>query len=567
MELLDGLFFGLASSVKFVHEWWRNSMNSVDFSNPKFHEVITLRKPSVDSSVTHVGETELNTTTKGTRVIDQVAQVNSHSSTSRHGDATNGALQSVSGGKSAIDLLNDAPVSPFHRRAILISGMGFFTDAYDLFIIATVAVLVKTQWHMSTAQTSWVTGAAILGAFVGAFIFGRLADIFGRKNVYVTVALIMIVGAILSAFSPSVMWLVISRFILGLGIGGDYPVSAVLMSEYANRKDRGRMVGLVFSMQAVGLIVGPLVGLILLASGLSDNLVWRLLLGLGALPAAGVVYLRSKMPESPRFVHHVKGGEKQAADNLALFVKGEIEDATVMGSNVTSRMSFRSFISNPKMWRLLLGTAGTWFLFDYAYYGNTLSLPVILAKVSPVATLQTKLLWTLGIFVVFALPGYLLAVAKMDRIGHRRLQFIGFFVMALCFVVLAAVPALTTVTVPFLAVFGVSYFFVQFGPNMTTFVLPSEVFPVSQRTTGHGFAAGIGKLGAFAGVFLVPYLETRIGLRGMLLVAGGAAVLGFLLTNVLPEPAQLSLEEVADHHQIIQFEKVSVDVSPEAHVA
>ena len=84
--------------------------------------------------------------------------------------------------------------------------MGFFTDAYDLFVIATVATLVKTQWHLSTTQTSWVTGSAILAAFFGAFIFGRIADVFGRKTVYVTVAVIMIVGAI------------------GLGSGPRFPV-------------------------------------------------------------------------------------------------------------------------------------------------------------------------------------------------------------------------------------------------------------------------------------------------------------------------------------------------------
>ena len=124
---------------------------------------------------------------------------------------------------------------------------------------------------------------------------------------------------------------------------------------------------------------------------------------------------------------------------------------------------------------LLVGTAGSWFLFDYAYYGNTLSLPAILKQVDSTASLETKLLWTLGLFVVFAVPGYTLAVMKMDRIGHRRLQFIGFWVMAAAFLTLAAFAALTTMIVPFLAIFGLSYFFVQFGPNMTTFVLPSEV--------------------------------------------------------------------------------------------
>jgi MFS family permease len=192
-----------------------------------------------------------------------------------------------------------------------------------------------------------------------------------------------------------------------------------------------------------------------------------------------------------------------------------------------------------------VATAGTWFLFDYAYYGNTLSLPAILKDVDPGATLVTKLVWTLGIFVVFALPGYALAVARMDRIGHRRLQHIGFAVIAVAFIVLGVVHELTTAVAPFLAVFGLSYFFIEFGPNTTTFVLPSEVFPVSMRTTGHGIAAGVGKLGAFVGVFLVPQLELHIGLRGMLLVAGIAATAGFLLTFVLPEPARRSLEAVS----------------------
>jgi MFS family permease len=442
------------------------------------------------------------------------------------------------------DLLNEAPRSRFHRRAVLISGMGFFTDAYDLFVIGTVAAIVTTQWHLSTTEASWVAGSALLGAVIGAFVFGRIADILGRKSVYALVAAVMIVGALASAFSPNFLFLVVARFVLGLGIGGDYPVSAVLMSEYSNRRDRGRLVGMVFSMQALGLIVGPLVGLALLSSGVSEALSWRLLLGLGAVPAATVIYLRAKMPESPRFQARVQGKSQRAALQAVAFSQGVL-DASVVSDEGERRMSLREFVTNPRMLLLLLGTAGTWFLFDYAYYGNTLSLPAILKGVDPHATLEAKLAWTLAIFLVFAVPGYGLAVLRMDRIGHKRLQLIGFTVMAAAFVALGAIPRLTATVVPFLLVFGLSYFFVEFGPNTTTFVLPSEVFPVSMRTTGHGISAGVGKLGAFIGVFLVPQLQHHIGLRGMLIVAAGASVLGFALSLVLPEPAGRSLEDVS----------------------
>lgn len=517
-------------------------------SSREVHDQITCRLPSPNHPVSSFCDNRLVTN------LDSEAHPNPRLRAFRSGAAPGvGALAACgpgpsadasTAGASASDLLNDAPTSRFHRRAVLISGMGFFTDAYDLFVISTVATLVKAQWTLSTTMTSWVTGAAILGAFVGAFCFGRLADVFGRKTVYVTVAVVMIVGALLSAVAPSVGWLVLARLLLGLGIGGDYPVSAVLMSEYANRNDRGRLVGLVFSMQAVGLIVGPLIALALLSSGMSDDLVWRLLLGVGALPAAGVIYLRSRMPESPRFVQQVKGRAEQAARSLESFTKGEVAATGPVATTNGERVSFRSFLTNPTMLKLLVGTAGSWFLFDYAYYGNTLSLPVILGRVAPSGTVKMNLVWTLGIFIVFALPGYLVSVARMDRIGHRRLQFIGFSVMAACFLVLAAVPTLTSAIAPFLLLFGVSYFFVQFGPNTTTFVLPSEVFPVSQRTTGHGIAASIGKLGAFVGVFLVPRLETSVGLRGMLVVAGASAALGLLTTSVLPEPAKRTLEEM-----------------------
>ena len=448
------------------------------------------------------------------------------------------------GSPTVADLLNEAPTSKFHRRTVIISGVGFFTDAYDLFVIGTAATLVAVQWHLSTLQTSWVTGAAILGAFVGAFTFGRIADVIGRKKVYVTVAVIMILGAVASAVAPDFILLVIARLILGLGIGGDYPVSAVFMSEYSNRQDRGRLVGLVFSMQALGLIVGPLVALVLLSSGIGDNLTWRILLGLGAVPAAAVVYLRSRMPESPRYLAQVHGKSAQAAGDLQRFSGGVIAE-TAQVRTATERLKLGQFLRDRRMVKLLLGTAGAWFLFDYAYYGNTLSLPAILKEVNPTATLETKLVWSLAMFVVFAVPGYLLAVKRMDRIGHRRLQFIGFAVMAACFALLAGVPAFTQYVVPFLLILGLSYFFVQFGPNMTTFVLPSEVFPVSMRTTGHGVAAGIGKLGAFVGVFLVPVLQDHIGLRGLLAVAAISAVLGFAVTRLLPEPAGRTLEDVA----------------------
>ncbi|MCY0881674.1 MAG: MFS transporter, partial [Firmicutes bacterium] len=180
--------------------------------------------------------------------------------------------------------LDEAPLSLFHLRAVLISGLGFFTDAYDLFVIGAALVLMKQEWHLDQTMIGLVGSMTLLANFFGAFIFGRLADVLGRKKLYGIVAVIMTVGALLTSFSPNIYWLIAFRFILGLGIGGDYPISAVMMSEYANVKDRGKLVGMVFSMQALGLIAGPIVAITLLATGMSHDLAWRIMLGLGAIP-------------------------------------------------------------------------------------------------------------------------------------------------------------------------------------------------------------------------------------------------------------------------------------------
>jgi PHS family inorganic phosphate transporter-like MFS transporter len=196
------------------------------------------------------------------------------------------------------------------------------------------------------------------------------------------------------------------------------------------------------------------------------------------------------MPESPRYQIQVQGRADQAASRMSAFTGGQVNGNGNGVGVPRDEMGLRSFLTTRRWLITLAGTAGTWFLLDYAYYGNTISTPQILGLISPHASTMTKITLQLAIFAVAAVPGYVLAIATLDRIGHRRLQLTGFAIMALCFLIIAAVPGMTTMVVPFLLVYGVSYFFTEFGPNMTTFVIPSELYPVSMRATGHGISAG-----------------------------------------------------------------------------
>lgn len=448
------------------------------------------------------------------------------------------------------EALNTARFSPFHLKAIWASSMGFFTSAYDLFIIGTALVLIKDQWHLSPDAVGLIGSISLIATFVGAYFFGILADKLGRKKIYGLEALLMTIGALLSAVAPNVAVLLVARVILGLGIGGDYPMSAVLMSEYANAKSRGRMVSLVFSAQAIGLVTGPVVALTLLAAGMNHDLAWRLMLGLGALPALAVIYIRRTLPESPRWLARVKGDGEAAARELASFSLG----------TATARKPESKIVKQPlsKYFLTLIGTAGSWFVFDYAYYGNTISTPMIMHRLAPHADVIQSTALSLIVFAVAAVPGYFLAAFTIDRIGHKTLQMLGFFMMGLMFLLIGAFPMLSESIGVFLVIYGLSYFFAEYGPNTTTFVIAGEVFPVNLRTTGHGLSAGTAKVGAFLGAFIFPILLHDFGLHGTLMITFFFALAGLLLTVFfIPEPSGKTLEEVSGEDRVVSLHEPS----------
>src|SRR2546425_5733777 len=149
------------------------------------------------------------------------------------------------------------------------------------------------------------------------------------------------------------------------------------------------------------------------------------------------------------------------------------------------------------------------------------------------------------------MPGYIVAALTIDRLGRKFIQWFGFAMMGLAYGLLFVAPVLTTITAAFLLVYGMSYFFTEFGPNVTTFVYPAEVFPVMVRTTAHGIAAALGKVGAFIGVFIFPYLLTTYHLQGAMAFAAVISFAGLVLTVLtLPEPNQRSLEDISDEHTV-----------------
>ena len=454
--------------------------------------------------------------------------------------------------------LDEAEVGRKYWLTVLTAGMGFFTDAYDLFIIGTVTVILTPIFRLNTNQISLLNSISLLASVLGALTFGKLMDRLGRKKVYGLEVALLAVGAILTAFAWNFESLFIFRILVGIGVGGDYATSAVITSEYANKKSRGRLVGTVFAMQGFGLMAGPAIAAIFLGAGVPNGVAWRLMLGLGAVPALSVVYLRRKIRETPRYTLSVRGDVAETAKTVE-WVTGQVSAANGLATNgqattgnghrpapVAATSDLRKRLTSKPYLLRLIGTAGSWFLMDIAFYGNSVSSPLILKQLQPHGSLLSHTLISLAIFTVAAVPGYWVAVWLMDRLGRKRIQWQGFLVMALAFGGIWLIPGAVKNTALFLGLFAISYFFIEFGPNETTFVFPSEIFPTSIRGMGDGISAAGGKFGAFLGALFVPHLLKSVGISGVMGMMAAVSAVGILLTLVaLPEPKGQTLEEAS----------------------
>jgi PHS family inorganic phosphate transporter-like MFS transporter len=452
----------------------------------------------------------------------------------------------------ALSDLDNAKTSRFHAKTIITAGMGFFTDAYDLFAISAAAPAIFALYAIgnNSVMQGITVAAALFGAFAGAIIFGFISDKIGRKKVYGLELLIMVIFAVISAFSLNLNMLIISRFLLGIGVGGDYPISSTLMSEYANVKNRGKMVSMVFAMQGFGLLLAAVVSLVSIVY-LPTNIAWRVMLGFGAVPAASVIYLRRKILETPRYSIQTKGDNTAAgmAISKATGKSVNIEKSTTVRKEQNRRNIISKYIP------LLIGTAASWFLLDMVFYGTTINNGLIFAKLGLASTVDIRTAvynTAVGNTIIalgFEIPGYWIAVALIDRAGRKTLQWIGFGVMAIAYLTLAIdLVGIEADTVLLFGLYGVSFLFANIGPNTTTFILPTELFPTQIRTTAHGISAGLAKFGAGVFTFLIPIIvgDPFLGKDGLLYMMGVIAVLGVLITLVfIKETKHKSLEETS----------------------
>ncbi|KAM7485453.1 hypothetical protein LguiA_001462 [Lonicera macranthoides] len=511
-----------------------------------------------------------------------------------------------------LNALDVAKTQLYHFTAIVIAGMGFFTDAYDLFSISLVTKLLGRIYYFKEGSekpgtlppgvASSVTGVALVGTLAGQLFFGWLGDKMGRKKVYGMTLILMILCSLASGFSFGksangvMIPLCFFRFWLGFGIGGDYPLSATIMSEYANKKTRGAFIAAVFAMQGFGILTGGIVALIVStafdhaykAPAYQDDragstvpqadYIWRIILMFGAVPAALTYYWRMKMPETARYTALVAKNAKQAAQDMAKVLQVEIdpEEAKVEKLSEEKSNSFGLFTREfaRRHGLHLLGTTTTWFLLDIAFYSQNLFQKDVFTAIGWIPKPETmnaihevfRIAKAQTLIALFStVPGYWFTVGFIDIIGRFAIQLMGFFFMTV-FMFALAIPyhhwTIASNRIGFVIMYSLTFFFANFGPNATTFVVPAEIFPARLRSTCHGISAAAGKAGAVVGAYGFLYASQNtdksktdvgyppgIGVKNSLIVLGCVNFLGMCFTFLVPEANGKSLEEASGENE------------------
>lgn len=415
-------------------------------------------------------------------------------------------------------------LTPLQKRVWFLSGMGVFLDGFDLFIIGVALPLITAEFAMGDVAQGVVGGAAVLGAVIGAATMGRLADLFGRRVVFMVDLSLFVVFAVLSAISWDVWSLVAFRFLLGAAVGADYPIAATYLSEFMPARVRGKWTVGAFSFQAAGMLMGAGLGVAILLSDVGESLSWRLMLAAGSIPALIIVWLRRNVPESPKWQEQQRTGAARPPIS-ALFA--------------------------PGMRRRTILAVVPWFLMDVMMYGVGIFTPTILAAMAFAgdgSLASRDLASTQGAagLDIFLVIGFVIAILLVERWGRMRLQLLGFAGTTVGLIILAT-ASLGEGSTPFVFLgFALFNLLVNAGPNSTTFLVASEVFPTELRATGAGLAASAAKVGALLGIIALPVLKGAVGIPITVYMVAGASLLGFLVTALFRvETAGRDLDEIS----------------------
>ncbi|MCZ8534411.1 MFS transporter [Psychrobacillus psychrodurans] len=356
------------------------------------------------------------------------------------------------------------------NKLLGIAGLAWMFDAMDVGILSFVIAALAVDWNLSPEQMGWIGSVNSIGMAVGALVFGVFADKVGRKKIFMITLLMFSIASGLSALTTTLAAFLILRFFVGMGLGGELPVASTLVSESVEAKERGRVVVLLESFWAAGWIISAIIAYFII-----PDYGWRIALLITALPAFYAIYLRLKLPDSPKYT------EKKSESRSIMQNMGEVW---------TKKYAKRTLM----LWIV-------WFTVVFSYYGMFLWLPsvMVIKGFTLIKSFEYVLIMTIA-----QLPGYFSAAWLIEKAGRK-------FVLVTYLLGTAASAFVfgSAETTTLLIVSGILLSFFNLGAWGALYAYSPEQYPTVIRATGSGMAASVGRIGGILGPLLVGTLVMR----------------------------------------------------------
>jgi len=437
--------------------------------------------------------------------------------------------------------LERLPVSWLHYKLLIIHGFGWLFDAMDVGIVTFVMAALAKDWKLPPGQLGLIGSASLAGMFLGAAVSGIVADYWGRKKVFQVTLLIFAVTSLLCAFAWNVTSLIIFRFLVGVGLGGELPVVSSLLSEFVPSKHRGRFIVLLESFWAYGWLIAALIAFLIIPSH-----GWRIAFAIGAIPAFYIWIIRRKLPESPRW-YASKGRFVEAEATMATLEKETerltrsslpvVEKEPEKETNKSTRFTFVELWTSEYRKRTIMLWI-LWFGLVFGYYGIFVWLPTLLIKAG--YSMVNSFLYVV-IITLAQIPGYFSAAYLVERIG-RKPVIVVYLLMSAMTAYLFGQASNTSSILLWASLMS----FFNLGAWGAVYTYTPELYPTRARATGAGSAAAFGRIGGILAPIIVGFLLPSIGRGGVLAMNAALLVVAAGAVGILGlETKGRTLEEIS----------------------
>ncbi|MBV6551244.1 niacin transporter NiaP [Acinetobacter soli] len=394
-----------------------------------------------------------------------------------------------------VSRIENLPVGKFHYTLLWVVGLGWMFDALDTGIIAFILTTLVKDWALTPAESGWIVSIGFIGMAIGAVCSGGLADRFGRKTMFATTLLIYSLATAACAFAPNLTWLLVFRFIVGVGLGGQLPVAVTLVSEYIPSHVRGRFIVLLESFWGLGWLVAALVSYFVI-----PKFGWQIAFLMGGLPALYVYVIIKKIPESIPYL--INRGRIDEAHELVQEIERQagvpvIEHLVVKPVAEKQRVSFKQLWSGAFARRSLMLWL-IWFGIVFSYYGIFTWLPSLLVKQG--YTVVQSFEYVL-IMILAQLPGYVCAAWLIERLGRKATLASFITACAISAYLFGQADSMFSVMV-----WGCLMSFFNLGAWGVLYTYTPEQYPANIRAFGAGWASAIGRIGGIAAPIVVTHM-------------------------------------------------------------